>query len=262
MLGVAAPLWWEGRTFPMAWIGASAVLPAFRGRGRSLLDQTRESLGIMSGVPTPRMARLWARVDRHGELWQGPPRSLLVRPLGPGAGASFRLRPFEATKIERFDASWDRCLREWTATWHATLARSQATCNWLLLDDPATEQAVVGIFRGGKPTGYAAIRLYENESGERRAAIADLLAPRGDVPALRAGVTAAMTLARHHGASALTLREPMHPDHVRAFRGLGFLKGRTQPLSLVVARAPGPWPNATAGHWWQVPDTWADPRIF
>lgn len=180
-------LGWK-RMFPLAWL-VRPILPQ-----RVLARRT----GIAALANAEWMGRWWNR------LWDRP----------------------AARGIEVSDL--DRAGLEWNAFWNGLqhrlgpcLARDADWINWRYLDAPGAGFRVLLAKRDGKPAGFLAFRVREGGG-----VIADVFTAPEDAPAFGALVGAAVRrLALDGVAVARTLAVPgSWPD--RAYRRLGFFRGR------------------------------------
>jgi hypothetical protein len=279
MLGTNAPLAVAGRVGAVAWIGATALHPGWRGRVLSMARKARTELRVSTGFPTERMLRVWQRVDTYKESHVVDRLGLRVRPLATGRGwvdawavpadslASgvrrwWRPRGIAVTEMPRFPGSWDQWLAEATRTWPVTLARSAATCNWLYTDDPLGPHRILAVERGGAPAGFAVVEVHGGERTRTRAYLCDLFARSDDPAALDAALGAAVDHARSSGAIALRVRDCRHPVVARVLARHAFLHGRSDPLPMILARRPEGAPSGLLEdpRSWALPGAWADPR--
>lgn len=265
LLTTSVPLWAGDRVLPFRWIGATALLPDWRGAGGQLMGVVRDRELLSSGFPLPRMHSFWQRVDRWGDLVSPADLRSWVRHLRlPLPPCPLRLLRFQVAKLESFDARWDDWLRRATRTWPITLARSSATCNWLFREDPVAPHTLIAVLRNGQPAGYAAIDFYRDNQGKLQAGLGDLFAARGDLTALACALRAASAEARGQGAVSLKALEPSDPGSRRLLRAFGFLAGRSAARPLLLAHAP----QHLSSSWytdlrnWQLSRIWADSRRF
>ena len=256
---VLRTVWVKGRNLPWKTRGDVAVHPDLQGRGltrvgRDHVESTKsEGVAPISVRPASTHARLQRSQELRGErvavanqvrwlvrqLSFSDPWARAVREGTPRAfaraarasvrfaasGARSRPAPEAAAgltfrEVERFDRRLDELWERARTEFDFALVRDSRALNWRYCDPRAGVYRVRAAERDGELAGVAVVAPNRGD-----AQIVDLLATPHEAGVVRALLEDALEVARHEGATALSMALPTVHPYGETARRMGFVPG-------------------------------------